>query len=193
MGLFTRRKMAEKAKDERYKIESTASLDENLKKIKLLLTDCEDVVYKEFRVGEEQRLKFALIFTDGLVDKNFINNSVLSGLMIHARNIPPDAPELKDELYNLVRYGSVPAPELKEIKNLDDAILAILTGDTLLLIDGTANIIVIGTKGWPARGVSEPNTEAVIRGPREGFTEDIVTSMTQIRRQIKTTKYSLDI
>ncbi|MDF2892726.1 MAG: hypothetical protein K0R80_3093 [Clostridia bacterium] len=54
MGLFTRRKMAEKTKDESYKILSTTSLDENIEKIKMLLTDCEDVIYKEFRVGVEQ-------------------------------------------------------------------------------------------------------------------------------------------
>lgn len=191
MGLFTRRKMAEKTKDESYKIQSTASLEENLAKIKLMLTDCEDVVYKEFRVGEEQQLKFTLIFTDGLVDKAFINNSVLSGLMIHARDIPPDAPAVKEELYKLIRYGSVPSPELKDIKNLDDAILAILTGDTVLLIDGTENIIVIGTKGWPARGVSEPSTESVIRGPREGFTETYRFNSAMVRRRIRDPRLKL--
>lgn len=191
MGLFTRRKMAEKTKDESYKIQSTTSLDENLEKIKLLLTDCEDVIYKEFRVGIEQNLKFALIFTDGLVDKAFINDSILADLMYHAREIPPEAPALKDELFNLVRYGSVPSPELKEITNLDDAVLAILTGDTVMLIDGTANIIVAGTKGWPARGVSEPSTESVIRGPREGFTETYRFNSALVRRRIRDPRLKL--
>jgi spore germination protein len=191
MGLFTRRKMAEKTKDESYKIQSTTSLAENLEKIKLLLTDCEDIVYKEFNVGVEQNLRFTLIFTDGLVDKAFINDSVLADLFYHAREIPPDAPVLKDELFKLVRYGSIPSPELKEINNLDDAILAILTGDTVLLIDGTANILVIGTKGWPARSISEPGTESVIRGPREGFTETYRFNSALVRRRIRDPKLKL--
>lgn len=191
MGLFIRRKMAEKTKDETYKIQSTTSLDENLNNIKLLLKDCEDVVYKEFRVGAEQKLKFALIFTDGLVDKPFINDSILADLMYHAREIPPNAPELKDELFKLVRYGSIPSPELKEIRNLDDAVLAILTGDTVMLIDGTANIIIIGTKGWPTRGVSEPSTESVIKGPREGFTETYRFNTALVRRHIRDPKLKL--
>lgn len=185
MGLFTRKKAAEKTKDESQKIASTTSLDENLKKIKLLLTDCDDIVYKEFNVGKEQNQRFALIFTDGLVDKPFINDSVLADLMYHAREIPPDAPALKDELYKLVRYGSVPSPELKEVTNLDEAVLAVLIGDTVLLIDGTANIIVVGTKGWPARGVSEPSTEAVIKGPRDGFTETFRFNTALVRRRIR--------
>lgn len=191
MGLFTRRKMAEKTKDESYKIPSTTSLDENLEKIKLLLTDCEDVIYKEFNVGVEQKLKFAVIFTDGLVDKAFINDSVLADLMYHAREIKPDAPELKDELYKLVRYGSIPSPELKEIKNIDDAVMAIITGDSVLLIDGTDKIIVVGTKGWPARGVSEPATEAVIKGPRDGFTETYRFNSALVRRRIRDPRLKL--
>jgi spore germination protein len=191
MGLFNRRKTAEDTKDESFMLLSTTSLDENLEKIKLLLKDCEDVVYKEFRVGVEQKLKFALIFTDGLVDKPFINDSVLADLMYHAREIPPDAPEFKNELFNLVRYGSVPSPELKDIKSIDDAVLAILTGDTVLLIDGSETLIVIGTKGWPARGVSEPSTESVIRGPREGFTETYRFNSALVRRRIRDPRLKL--
>jgi spore germination protein len=191
MGLFTRRKMAEETKDESYKIASSVSLDENVDKIKLLLKDCEDVVYKDFLVGREQKLRFTLIFTDGMVDKAFINESVLNNLMYHAREVPPDAPELKEDLFKLLRYGSIAAPELKEISNLDDAILAILTGDSVLMIDGLTSLIVIGTKGWPARGVSEPTTEAVIRGPREGFTETFRFNTALVRRYIRDPKLKL--
>jgi spore germination protein len=191
MGLFTRRKMAEETKDESYKIASSVSLDENVDKIKLLLKDCEDVVYKDFLVGREQKLRFTLIFTDGMVDKAFINESVLNNLMYHAREVPPDAPELKEDLFKLLRYGSIAAPELKEISNLDDAILAILTGDSVLMIDGLTSLIVIGTKGWPARGISEPTTEAVIRGPREGFTETFRFNTALVRRYIRDPKLKL--
>lgn len=191
MGMFTRRKMAEKTKDESCKIQSTANLDENMDKIKLILKDCDDVVYKEFRVGKEQKLRFALIFTDGLVDKPFINESVMVDLMLRAREVPPDTPEFKEELYKLVRFGVVPSPELKDIKNIDDAVLAILTGDTVLLMDGIETLIIIGTKGWPARSVSEPKTEAVIRGPREGFTETFRFNTALVRRFIRDPKFKL--
>jgi spore germination protein len=185
MGMFTRLKMVKETKDESFKVPSSTSLDENMEKIKTLLKDCDDIVYKDFRVGEAQKLRFALIFTDGLVDKPFINESVLADLMIHVREVPPDAPELIEDLYKLIRYGSIPAPELKDINNIDEAVLAILTGDTVLLMDGIDTIIVIGTKGWPSRGVSEPNTEAVIRGSREGFTETFRFNTALVRRFIR--------
>jgi spore germination protein len=191
MGMFTRRKMAEETKDESHKILSSTSLDENIERIKMLLKDCDDIVYKDFRVGEEQKLRFTLIFTDGLVDKPFINESVMGDLMIHAREIPPEAPELLEDVFKLIRYGTIPAPELKDVNSIDDAVLAILTGDTVLLMDGIETIIVIGTKGWPARGVSEPNTEAVIRGSREGFTETFRFNTALVRRFIRDPKFKI--
>ncbi|MDF2519523.1 MAG: spore germination protein GerA family [Clostridia bacterium] len=191
MGLFTRRKKAEKTKNENYKIKSTTSLDENLKKIRTILKDCDDVIYKEFRVGAKQDLEFALIFTDGLANKEFINESVLADLMYHAREIPPDAPELGNELFNLVKYGSIPTPELKEIDNLDDAVLAVLIGDAVLLINGTAKILVLGVKGWPARGVSEPGTESSVKGPRDGFTETYRFNSALVRRRIRDPRLKL--
>ena len=54
-----------------------------------------------------------------------------------------------------------------------------------MLIDGYNQSIVINTKGWDKRGVEEPVTEAVVRGPREGFTENIRTNTALIRRKIK--------
>jgi spore germination protein len=191
MGLFVRRKTAEKTKDESYKLLSTTSLEHNLKKIKELLKDNDDVIYKEFKVGEEQKHGFALICIDGLVDKPFINESVVADLMLHAREVPPDAPTLKEELFRLVRYGTIPSPEMKDVNNIDDAVLSLLSGDTVLLIDGVANIIVIGTKGWPARGVSEPITEAVIRGSREGFTETFRFNTALVRRFVRDPKFKL--
>lgn len=188
MGVFSRRKTAEKTKNENYKLKSSVSLDENIARIKEILKDNDDVIYKEFRVGEAQKLRFALVCIDGLVDKPFINESVLADLMIHAREVPPDAPELMEELFKLVRYGTIPSPELKDVNNIDDAIMALLSGDTVLLMDGIDTIIVIGTKGWPARGVSEPNTEAVIRGSREGFTETFRFNTALVRRFVRDPK-----
>ncbi len=191
MGLFTRRKLAEEKKDESQKIKSSKSLSENIGLVKKYLKDCDDIVYKEFRVGLEQKLEFTLVYTDGMIDRDFIVDSVLGELMIHAREVPPDPPQLKDKLFELVRYGAIPSVEIKEIDNLDDAVLAILTGDVILFMDGIEKLLVIGAKGWPTRGVSEPSTESVIKGPRDGFTETYRFNTALVRRRIRDPKLKL--
>ncbi|NLM42490.1 MAG: spore germination protein [Clostridiales bacterium] len=190
MSLFNKNKK-DANKDKEIKNKSTDSLDINIGKVREILKNCDDVVYKEFVVGEEQKLRFTLVYIDGMASRNLINLSVLETLMVEARVVAPDAPKYKDKLYELVRYGNIPASELKETEDLDEAILDILIGDAVLFIDGTATLITIGAKGWPARGVNEPSTEAVIRGPRDGFVETFRMNTAMVRRRIRDPKLKL--
>ncbi|MDD3706089.1 MAG: spore germination protein [Clostridiaceae bacterium] len=173
------------------KLINSRNLDENTRRLKERLKDCDDIVYKEFRVGEKQNLRFLLVYIDGMSSRDLLNVSVLNSLMVHAREVPPEATEPGDELFKLVRYGGLPASELADKDNLEDAVLAILIGDAVLFIDSTEKCIIIGAKGWPMRGVSEPNTEALIRGPRDGFTETFRINTALVRRRIRDSRLKL--
>ena len=185
MGILTKKKQEDDKKEEQKKTRSFGSLVDNIGEIRKQLEDCDDVVYKEFRVGKEQQWEFALIFTDGMVDKDFINEAILNSLMVHAREIPPETPILVDKLFQLVRYGTIPAMEIKEGEYLEDAIKGILTGDAILFINSSEKFLILGAKGWPTRSVSEPNTEALVRGPRDGFTETFRVNTALVRRRIR--------
>lgn len=190
MSLFGRNKK-DTDKTKEIKNKSTDSLDINIKKVKEILKDCDDVVYKEFVVGEEQKLRFTLVYIDGMVSTDLINLSVLETLMIEARKVAPDAPKYRDKIYELVRYGNIPASELSETEDLDEAILNILIGDAMLFIDGVSTLITIGAKGWPTRSVNEPSTESVIRGPRDGFVETFRMNTALVRRRIRDPRLKL--
>lgn len=184
MGFFSSRKVSGK-------LLNSKSLEENTRRLKERFKDCDDIVYKEFRVGKEQELKFLLVYVDGMSSRDLLNDAVLNALMIHAREVPPDAKEPGEELFRLVRYGGLPASELSDKDNLEDAILSILIGDAVLFIDTTEKCIIIGAKGWPMRSVSEPNTESLIRGPRDGFTETFRVNTALVRRRIRDHKLKL--
>src|SRR5699024_5389089 len=61
----------------------------------------------------------------------------------------------------------------------------LLSGRTVFLLDGQQKALAIGTEGWEMRGIEEPVTQTVIRGPRESFTETLLTNTALIRRKIK--------
>ena len=61
----------------------------------------------------------------------------------------------------------------------------ILSGDPAVIFDDYEEIIFVETKGFPVRGVGTPETESVLKGPREGFNELIVNNVALIRRRIK--------
>lgn len=60
-----------------------------------------------------------------------------------------------------------------------------LTGNTMLVIDGCTHVICYGLKKFEVRAVSEPPTSTVIKGPREGFNECLPVNLSMLRRRIK--------
>jgi len=79
-------------------IPTSKDLEKNINKIKEILVDCDDVVYRDFNVGVRQNHKFAIVFTDGMIDKVLITQNVLKTLMQEAREVPPEPSRLKQDL-----------------------------------------------------------------------------------------------
>src|SRR5690625_536031 len=61
----------------------------------------------------------------------------------------------------------------------------LLSGLVALFIDGEREAFVVDVRLYPGREPEEPDTERVIRGSRDGFTENIVSNTALIRRRVK--------
>ncbi|MFZ7102267.1 MAG: spore germination protein [Peptococcaceae bacterium] len=170
----------------------STNLAENLNYIKDVFTNCSDIVFTEFIIGYQARLKAALIYVDGLTDKNSIHEYILKNLTIESREVKPDGELKPEDIYSWIDKSTVNVAEKKQVENLDDVMSGFLSGDTALLIDGWHKALVIGTKGWATRGISEPDSEVVIRGPREGFTETIRINTSMIRRRLHSNKLKIE-
>ena len=81
------------------------------------------------------------------------------------------------ELVNICRF--------EEKKTYDEAVLEMLNGKTILVIKGVKEFIVLDTTQFEARGVTEPPTNAVVFGPREGFIENTVVNIGLVRKRLK--------
>ena len=89
--------------------------------------------------------------------------------------------ELEDKVKTALLF-----PELKEENDLKALVKEILDGNSVLLVDHLPNAWVIGAKSLPVRAVTEPPTDVAIKGPREGFIEDVKTNMSLVRKRLKT-------
>lgn len=166
-------------------------IDETMKKLKEIFRDCDDIIIRDFKVGEEQKYKFALVNIDGLADKILVDNFVLRSLMHFAREVKPSGESVRSHLYELTKYGNLTTTELKDTDDLNEAVTAILSADTVLFLDGYDRAIVIGTKLWPARGPSEPKAEGVIRGPSDGLVETLRFNTALVRRRIRDPRFKI--
>lgn len=66
----------------------------------------------------------------------------------------------------------------------DEVIKSVLEGQTVFLFDGHDTAVIIDNKAGEKRTLEEPTTEALIRGPRVGFREDISTNVALLRQQL---------
>ncbi|MCY6485189.1 spore germination protein [Clostridium aestuarii] len=166
------------------KSEFSKSLQENINLFKQeIFKDDETVIYRYFR-NKEKDMQFCLIFVDGMADGKIINDNILKPIIYTSMKENLEYNEILDYIMQNVLITD----EIKKIYDITTAIDFILYGDALLLIDGIDEIICIDAKGWETRAISEPLSETVIRGPREGFTECMSVNVSLIRRKINSNK-----
>lgn len=69
----------------------------------------------------------------------------------------------------------------------------VLSGPSVLFIDGFAKAIILDTRTYPTRGVEEPDAEKVTQGAKDGFVETLLFNANLIRRRIRTPKLTFSI
>ena len=72
-------------------------------------------------------------------------------------------------------------------------IVQLLAGISCLFIDGYDACITIDCRTYPARSVSEPDKDKVLRGSRDGFVETLIFNTALIRRRIRDPKLTMEI
>jgi spore germination protein KA len=162
------------------------TLQENLTKIQETLGYSTDIVVREFDAGSSGEIKLGMVFTDGLTDDIFVSDFILKALTFDIRKTDLDSNAiLKENTLDIIKKAALPAAELSEVSDFEELFLTLLSGDTILLIDGVSQALAIDSKGWVDRGIEEPNSETVVRGPKDGFTETLRTNTALLRRKIR--------
>ena len=157
----------------------STNLTKNLTALKKLLPS-EDILTYDFET--EDGVSCAIFYADGMVNKQLLGDLIARPLS--KLSIQKDGGRYENT-FDYIKKTAL-FPELKEKKKLEDIGKEVLDGNALLLIDGLATGIIVGTKLLPVRAITEPPTDVATRGPREGFIEDIKTNMSLIRKRLKT-------
>lgn len=155
-------------------------IKDNREYLEIILKKGQDIVYREFSIGAKNQ-PILLVYVDGMIDRTLINEQVLKALMGDLNEVVYyewfTAEEIKGRLLSVT--------EIEEVETFDKLILNLLSGDTLLFLEGSASGIIIGSKGWESRGVSEPTTEKNVKGPKDCFVETLRNNIVLIRRRIR--------
>lgn len=154
-------------------------LDDNVEVLKKLFSDCSDFVIREFRLKHSARA--AAIFVDGLIDTAEVNQALKSLMVL----------EKGDDDIEVIEEALLPVSQIARVNDYKQLLQAVLSGDTGIMVDGNVEALTLGIRGAEKRSVNEPEGEAVVRGPREGFIENIRTNTSMLRRKLRTPRLKM--
>lgn len=186
--------------DEFKKIDETLvykSLDKNLEylNVKLNLLINNDIKIRKFNIPlKTKNIPAFLIYIDGLVDSNNINDFVLEPLFLR-NSIKMNASVtysqnssgkkyIKYNLENFLYSNLIPQNNIIKDTKFNNIIPKINAGFSVLFVESLNCCFCIETKGFKERAITEPITESVVRGAHEGFVESLRTNTSIIRRII---------
>lgn len=160
------------------------SLDENVAYIKKELNADNnfDVVYRVINVGSKRG---AICFIDG-----FCKDELMQKMLQYLMDLK--AEKEADNAYDLIKK-SMPYVEVDLKDKWDDIIYFILSGVFAIFIEGYDRCILIDSRTYPARSVSEPDKDKAQRGSKDGFVETIVFNTALIRRRIRDRDLCMEI
>lgn len=142
-----------------------------------------DIIKRRIMLGN---VPAVLIYIEGIVEENVIHRDILAKIPL-VKGVETRAEILADLAHRLLATSTV-----KKTGELADILVEVLLGNTVLIMDGQKEGLILATHGGERRSSSEPSTERSLRGSREGFVENITTNLAFIRRKIKSAKLVIE-
>lgn len=159
----------------------TKSIHDNIAEIKRVMGNSSDLIVRLSKTVNKTDFTYACIYMSELVNENSINNLSLSLIEIN-KKVDINTP---DDYFDTLMNKLASAKNVAEDLYYEMLYEYLLSGYTIFLVDGCDRFFAVDTYGVESRSVEEPNTQTVIRGPKEGFTERININIALVRKRIK--------
>lgn len=149
---------------------SFLNVEKKIDSIKKQLHESSDVAS---RLIQREEGMVGFVYLKSITDGTLFAESIFKPISAYVQ--PITTALLRDEI--------IKTSDVKEIES-NEILDQILKGAVVILLENQEKPIAVDILKFPARIPSEPPTSPVIQGPREGFTEDIQTNITLLRRRI---------
>ncbi len=142
-----------------------------------------DIVKREIIFGGKRS---TIYFIDG-----FIKDEVFEKIIEFLFLIKPE--ELHGiETMQDFSHRFMPYVEVEATNDIQSAITNVLSGATAMIVDGISDILVVDTRTYPTRSVSEPEKDRTMRGAKDGFVETLIFNTAMIRRRVRDTSLRME-
>ena len=157
----------------------SSSLEKNIAQLKNIFVDDDTIGTRWITNCHNNTLRYCLVQNDGLVNSSIINENIIKPLMLSKVDL------IKGQQMDVLIHQVILTNQVKKTNQWQEIIQAVTYGDTLLFVDGEAEVLLLNSKGFNTRGIVEPSGEKVLSGPREGFCEALMINLSMVRRRLR--------
>jgi len=159
----------------------STNLKDNIAAAEFTFKDSLDFIVRKVSFGPSGQVKMAMVFLETLTDKQTLSDFILEPLhTLCFREY--DVTKIPSKIIDILPS----AIKLEEDSDWEELEKKIVTGHAILFIDGYDQALIMEVRKWNERAISEPQSESVVVGPREGFVESLITNVSLMRRRLRT-------
>lgn len=148
--------------------------------------NCSDVVIRTVKLFDD--CEALLVYVDGMIDRQLLEQGLLQAVPDRKRRGEGEAPQsLVEQLKQSLTAGQV-----RTTDTMDELASGVFGGEAAIVPGGEKSVLIVGMDRTPSRSVEEPQAETVIRGPREGFVEQIQTNTIMLRKRLRTARLKIE-
>ena len=164
-------------------IRISSNLRDNEIYIRKQCENCADILVRPMRLGEDRKVDCLMVYIEVTVSNMMLDDSAIGKMINHFWKIPP---EKNTGISQKITVWALQMCRNWKIwmKFLEQSCLE----NAVFFIDGYNKAMKISSKGYPDMGVSEAESEKVLRGSREGFSDSVKTNSALVRKRIRDTE-----
>ena len=160
---------------------NTTPITKDIKKseseLKEMFVKCDDVKFKYMNIGKRKKRECLIVFIEVNVSNMMLEQSALGRLLSFLEQLPDE------EILVALKENAAGISDTQIYFDMEMALASLLAGNALLFVDGFAGGIKISDKGYPGMSVQKADTEKVVRGSEESFTESEKLNTALIRKR----------
>lgn len=133
-----------------------------------------DMLRRDMEIGER---KAVFYFINGFTKDDTMTKLMEALAKVKKEDMPESGTQFSRKW--------IPYAEIDITGDFDTVFRNVLSGVTILFIEGYSICFMLDCRTYPARSVDEPSKDKSIRGSRDGFVEILVSNTALIRRRIR--------
>lgn len=156
-------------------------IDNNITRITNSMNNPFDIKQRIFNIGGTS-VKAAVLYIDSLVNEGMVLDHVLKPLIIETAQ---DDTPLRRIDFQEIRDSMMSIGNLQEVSAFDEIVLGLMSGDSLLIIQGYNKGFLIAAREYEGKEFSTPTMEPSVKGPQEAFVETLKRNIGLIRKRLR--------